>query len=49
MITNNEEIPDINALLVQHGFRVTEIHSQREALEEVFLRLTREARLPEKS
>ena len=40
----DEDIPDINALLVQHGFRVKEISAQRESLEEVFLRLTREAR-----
>ena len=45
---SDEEIPDINALLVRHGFRVTEISAQRESLEEVFLRLTREARVPEK-
>ena len=38
----------INALLVRHGFRVTEISAQRESLEEVFLRLTHEARFPEK-
>jgi ABC-2 type transport system ATP-binding protein len=42
----DEVVPDINALLVQNGFRVKEIASQRESLEEVFLRLTREARLP---
>jgi hypothetical protein len=42
-------VPDINALLVQNGFRVSEIASQRESLEEVFLRLTREARLPKQS
>ena len=41
---SDEEIPDLNALLVQHGFRVREISSQSESLEEVFLRLTREAR-----
>jgi ABC-type multidrug transport system ATPase subunit len=46
--TAAEEIPEINALLVQHGFRVMEISSQGESLEEVFLRLTRDARLPEK-
>jgi ABC-2 type transport system ATP-binding protein len=39
-----EEIPEINALLVQNGFRVLEISAQRESLEEVFLRLTRAAR-----
>jgi len=42
----DEVVPDINALLVQNGFRVTEIASHRESLEEVFLRLTRAARLP---
>jgi len=40
----DEVVPDINALLVQNGFRVQEIASHRESLEEVFLRLTREAR-----
>ena len=44
----DEEIPDINGLLVRNGFRVKEISAQRESLEEVFLRLTREARVPEK-
>ena len=44
----DEEIPDINALLVRQGFRVTEISAQRESLEEVFLRLTHEARSSEK-
>jgi len=44
----DEEIPDINALLVRNGFRVREISAQRESLEEVFLRLTREGRVPEK-
>ena len=39
-----EEIPRVNALLVQHGFRVMELSPQRESLEKVFLRLTREAR-----
>jgi ABC-2 type transport system ATP-binding protein len=43
---SDEVVPDINALLVHNGFRVTEIASQRESLEDVFLRLTREARLP---
>src|ERR1051326_6531476 len=43
----DEEIPDINALLVGQGFRVTEISAQRESLEEVFLRLTHEARSSE--
>jgi len=41
----DEVVPDVNALLVQNGFRVKEIASHRESLEEVFLRLTREARL----
>lgn len=36
-----EEIPQVNALLVQQGFRVMEISPQRESLEEAFLRLTR--------
>ncbi len=35
-----EEIPLVNAFLVQNGFRVTELSPQRESLEEVFLRLT---------
>jgi ABC-2 type transport system ATP-binding protein len=39
-----EEIPLVNALLVQNGFRVTELSPQRESLEDVFLRLTQEAR-----
>jgi len=39
-----EEIPRVNALLVQHGFRVTELSPKRESLEQVFLRLTEEAR-----
>jgi ABC-2 type transport system ATP-binding protein len=38
-----EEIASVNALLVERGFRVTELSPQRESLEEVFLRLTREA------
>jgi ABC-2 type transport system ATP-binding protein len=36
-----EQIPGINALLVERGFRVMELSPQRESLEEVFLRLTR--------
>jgi ABC-2 type transport system ATP-binding protein len=40
----DEIVPDINALLVRNGFRVQEIAAHRESLEEVFLRLTREAR-----
>jgi ABC-2 type transport system ATP-binding protein len=39
----DDEIPNINALLVRQGFRVMEIASQHESLEEVFLRLTRAA------
>jgi len=41
----DQVVPNINALLVQNGFRVREIASQRESLEEVFLPLTRDARL----
>jgi ABC-2 type transport system ATP-binding protein len=37
----DEQIPLVNALLVEHGFRVTELTPQRETLEEVFLRLTK--------
>jgi ABC-2 type transport system ATP-binding protein len=44
----DEAVPDINALLVQNGFRVMEISAQHESLEEVFLRLTRAAHLPDK-
>jgi ABC-2 type transport system ATP-binding protein len=40
----DEQIPQVNALLVEHGFNVTEISPQRESLEEVFLRLTQAAR-----
>jgi ABC-type multidrug transport system ATPase subunit len=36
----DEQIPSINALLVERGFRVTELAHQRETLEQVFLRLT---------
>jgi ABC-2 type transport system ATP-binding protein len=39
-----EQIPLVNALLVQRGFRVLELSPQRESLEQVFLRLTRDAR-----
>jgi ABC-2 type transport system ATP-binding protein len=39
-----EQIPVVNARLVQHGFRVMELSPQRESLEDVFLRLTQEAR-----
>ena len=40
-----EQIPLVNALLVQQGFHVTELSHQRDSLEDVFLRLTREARI----
>ena len=40
----DDQIPRVNALLVQHGFNVRELSPQRESLEEVFLRLTQEAR-----
>jgi ABC-type multidrug transport system ATPase subunit len=39
-----DEIPLVNALLVQQGFSVMELSPQRESLEQVFLRLTKEAR-----
>jgi len=39
-----EEIPLVNALLVQKGFSVMELSPQHESLEQVFLSLTREAR-----
>lgn len=38
--TGDEQIPDINALLVERGFRVMELARQRETLEQVFIRLT---------
>ena len=41
----NEQIPLVNALLVQHGFRVMELSPQRESLEHVFLTLTQEANI----
>ena len=41
---DEEEIPLVNAQLVQHGFRVMELSRRRESLEQVFLRLTQEAR-----
>jgi len=41
---DDEQIPLVNALLVEHGFSVREISPQRESLEQVFLRLTQEAR-----
>jgi len=34
------EVPLINALLVQEGFRVMELSPRRESLEQVFMRLT---------
>jgi ABC-2 type transport system ATP-binding protein len=37
---SNEQIPRVNALLVERGFRVSELSPQRETLEQVFLRLT---------
>jgi ABC-2 type transport system ATP-binding protein len=40
---DGEQIPGVNALLVERGFRVMELSPQRESLEEVFLRLTRGA------
>jgi ABC-2 type transport system ATP-binding protein len=40
----DEQIPQVNALLVQHGFRVMELSPQRQTLEQVFLNLTQEAR-----
>ncbi|HYX26941.1 MAG TPA: ABC transporter ATP-binding protein, partial [Pyrinomonadaceae bacterium] len=40
----DEQLPEVNALLVQSGFRVREIAPQRESLEQVFLRLTSGAR-----
>lgn len=36
----DEQIPLVNALLVQHGFRVMELSPQRDSLEQVFFRLT---------
>ena len=44
----DEQIPLVNALLVQQGFRVMELSPQRESLEQVFLRLTTEARTQSK-
>jgi len=40
----DDQIPLVNALLVHHGFSVSELSPQRESLEEVFLRLTQAAR-----
>ncbi len=39
----DEEIPRVNAQLVERGFRVSELSPQRETLEQVFLRLTETA------
>lgn len=38
------DVPRINSLLVQQGFRVMELSPQRESLEDVFLRLTQTSR-----
>lgn len=38
----DEQIPLVNALLVERGFRVMELSPQRETLEEVFIRLTKQ-------
>jgi ABC-2 type transport system ATP-binding protein len=38
---SDEQIPRINALLVERGFQVLELSPQTETLEQVFLRLTR--------
>ncbi|HJZ79947.1 MAG TPA: ABC transporter ATP-binding protein, partial [Pyrinomonadaceae bacterium] len=40
----DDEIPIVNSLLVQNGFRVMELSPQRESLEQVFMRLTQESR-----
>jgi ABC-2 type transport system ATP-binding protein len=37
---SEDDIPELNALLVGHGMRVSEISPQRETLEDAFLRLT---------
>src|SRR5258708_6223350 len=39
----DEQIPLVNALLVQHGFHVMELSPQRESLEQAFLSLTHQA------
>lgn len=39
----DDQIPLVNALLVEHGFRVMELSWQRVSLEEAFLRLTKKA------
>jgi ABC-2 type transport system ATP-binding protein len=38
---SDEQIPAVNQLLVERGFRVSELALQRETLEDVFIRLTR--------
>jgi len=38
---SDEQIPSINAMLVERGFRVMELSPQNETLEQVFLRLTK--------
>ena len=38
---SDDQIPVVNRLLVERGFRVMELSPQRETLEQVFLRLTR--------
>jgi ABC-2 type transport system ATP-binding protein len=40
----DDQIPLLNALLVQKGFSVTELSPHRESLEQAFLRVTQEAR-----
>ncbi|MBC7910728.1 MAG: ABC transporter ATP-binding protein [Pyrinomonadaceae bacterium] len=40
VIMADDQIPLVNALLVERGFRVMELSPQRETLEQVFLRLT---------
>jgi len=37
----HEQIPSVNALLVERGFQVMELSPQTETLEQVFLRLTK--------
>ncbi len=43
--TSVERIPEIIALLVGRGFRVSEVSPQRETLEDVYFRLLRESAL----
>jgi ABC-type multidrug transport system ATPase subunit len=40
MKMSDEHVARINTLLVEHGFRVSELSPQRETLEQVFIRLT---------